>query len=109
MTDNRPKLLISSSDFMMVTLEVSIRIMSSSTSGLSTSLAKARRAQGRLQEAWATWRQSAGDAHFAALSEEAKTLDALLYNVLRMNVKGTKQSLLSCVTFPSYHCPWMKP
>ena len=41
--------------------------MSSSTSGISTSLAKARRAQGRLQEAWATWRQSAGDAHFAAV------------------------------------------
>ena len=52
---------------MMLTLEVSINIMSSSTSGISASLAKARRAQGRLQEAWATWRQSAGDAHFAAV------------------------------------------
>ena len=34
MTDNRPKLLISSSDSMMVTLEVSIKIISSLTSGI---------------------------------------------------------------------------
>lgn len=39
----------------------------SSTKGISTSLAKAQRAQCRMKEAWATWRQSAGDAHFAAV------------------------------------------
>ena len=36
------------------------------------------------------------------LPQEAKTLDALLYNVLRMNIKGSKQSVIACVTFPSY-------
>jgi hypothetical protein len=39
---------------------------------------------------------------YAELSDEVKNLDALLYNVVRMNVKGSRNSLLSCVTFPSY-------
>jgi hypothetical protein len=33
---------------------------------------------------------------------EARDLDSMLYNILRMNVKGTKQALLDNVTFPSY-------
>ena len=36
------------------------------------------------------------------LSTQTKQLDALLYNVLRMNVRGSKAALLSSVTFPSY-------
>ena len=36
------------------------------------------------------------------LPDETQALDRMLYNVLRMNVKGSKGSLLSCVTFPSY-------
>ena len=39
---------------------------------------------------------------YAALPERSISLDTLLYNVLVMNVKGTKKSLLRCVTFPSY-------
>jgi len=39
---------------------------------------------------------------YANLSDEAKKLDAVLYNVLKMSIKGSKQGLLSCVTFPSY-------
>ena len=106
MTDNRPKLLISSSDSMMVTLEVSIQNMSSSTSGISAGLAKARRAQGRLQEAWATWRQSAGDAHFAAVMgpvharhDEAALLTSLplLHHIL-LSVDRTTTSLSCTLT-----------
>ncbi len=36
------------------------------------------------------------------MPEGARTLDALLYNILRINVKGAKNALLSCVAFPSY-------
>ena len=36
------------------------------------------------------------------LSQEARDLDSLLYNVLRMCVKGAKSVLLECVQFPSY-------
>ena len=36
------------------------------------------------------------------LPAEARSLDGLLYNVICMNIRGTKQQLLSCVTFPSY-------
>ena len=36
------------------------------------------------------------------LSPEARDLDSLLYNVLRMCVKGSKRVLLECVQFPSY-------
>ena len=32
----------------------------------------------------------------------ARTLDAMLYNIFKMSIKGSKQSLLQCVTFPSY-------
>ena len=39
---------------------------------------------------------------YSDLSEDTKQLDALLYNVLRMNIRGSKVSLLSSVTFPSY-------
>ena len=39
---------------------------------------------------------------YSDLSEQTKQLDGLLYNVLRMNVKGSKHSLLASVTFPSY-------
>ena len=39
---------------------------------------------------------------YADLSAESKALDALLYNVLKINVKGSRNSLISCVTFPSY-------
>ena len=36
------------------------------------------------------------------LSQEAKTLDSLLYNIFKMSIKGTKQALVQCITFPSY-------
>ena len=36
------------------------------------------------------------------LPEESRKLDPLLYNILLMNVKGVKNSLLHCVSFPSY-------
>jgi hypothetical protein len=36
------------------------------------------------------------------LPPESRTLDALLYNVLLMNVKGSKNALLRCVASPSY-------
>ena len=39
---------------------------------------------------------------YYSLSIEARELDALLYNVLRMCVKGAKSVLLECVQFPSY-------
>jgi hypothetical protein len=39
---------------------------------------------------------------YADFPDGAKELDALLYNVLRMNVRGTKSALLDNVTFPSY-------
>lgn len=39
---------------------------------------------------------------YSELPEEARTLDRMLYNVLRMSIKGSKQSVLACVTFPSY-------
>ena len=39
---------------------------------------------------------------YRELSEDARTLDALMYNVLKLNVKGSKAHLLTCVSFPSY-------
>lgn len=39
---------------------------------------------------------------YVDLPEEAQKLDGFLYNILRMNIRGSKQALLSCVTFPSY-------
>lgn len=39
---------------------------------------------------------------YSDLSDESRNLDAQLYNILKMNVKGTKNALLSCVSFPSY-------
>jgi hypothetical protein len=36
------------------------------------------------------------------LPEESKELDVLLYNIIIMNVKGQKATLLTCVAFPSY-------
>ena len=36
------------------------------------------------------------------LPTESINLDCLMYNVLRMNIKGSKASLLECVAFPSY-------
>ena len=39
---------------------------------------------------------------YADLPDEAKELDRTLYNIIRLNVKGSKQQLLICVTFPSY-------
>ena len=39
---------------------------------------------------------------FKELQKEARQLDAVLYNVLKLNVKGSKSSLLSCVMYPSY-------
>lgn len=39
---------------------------------------------------------------YKGLSKESRTLDSMLYNVLRVNVKGSKNALLSCVKFPSY-------
>jgi len=36
------------------------------------------------------------------LSDGAKSLDAMLYNILKMSIKGSKQALLKSVTFPSY-------
>ena len=39
---------------------------------------------------------------YSDLPQESKTLDALLYNVLKINVKGSRNSVISWVTFPSY-------
>jgi hypothetical protein len=39
---------------------------------------------------------------YLELPDKSKTLDALLYNVLKMIVKGSKNALLACVMFPSY-------
>ena len=39
---------------------------------------------------------------FSDLQQESRELDAMLYNVLLMNVKGSKNGLLLSVTFPSY-------
>ena len=39
---------------------------------------------------------------YMELSEASRTLDVLLYNVLRMVVKGSKAALLMCVMAPSY-------
>jgi hypothetical protein len=39
---------------------------------------------------------------FSDLPQESRELDAMLYNVLLMNVKGSKNGLLLSVTFPSY-------
>jgi hypothetical protein len=39
---------------------------------------------------------------FKDLSKETKDLDGMLYNILLMNVKGSKNSLLFCVKNPSY-------
>ena len=36
------------------------------------------------------------------LPEEARKLDALLYNVMRTGITGSKAVLLNCVSFPSY-------
>ena len=36
------------------------------------------------------------------LPEASRQLDALLYNILIMNVKGTKNSILQCMALPSY-------
>lgn len=47
---------------------------------------------------------SLGTHHVAYqdLPAGSKTLDGLLYNILRVNVRGEKNALLSAVTFPSY-------
>ena len=47
---------------------------------------------------------SLGDHHtkYVDLPEEAKVLDGMLYNIFRMCIKGSKQAVLHCVTFPSY-------
>ena len=39
---------------------------------------------------------------YLELPEASRTLDGLLYNVLKMVIKGSKASLLSCVRNPSY-------
>jgi hypothetical protein len=39
---------------------------------------------------------------YMELPEASRSLDGLLYNVLKMVVKGSKSSLLTCVMFPSY-------
>ena len=39
---------------------------------------------------------------YADFPDEAKELDQTLYNILRLNVKGSKNALLSHVTFNSY-------
>ena len=39
---------------------------------------------------------------YSDLTAKSRTLDTQLYNILKMNVKGTKNSLLPCVSFPSY-------
>ena len=39
---------------------------------------------------------------YSEMSGEARALDAMLYNMFKMSVRGTKQQLLTCVSFPSY-------
>ena len=39
---------------------------------------------------------------YADLPQASKTLDALLYNIVRMSIKRSKQAVLKCATFPSY-------
>ena len=55
--------------------------------------------------------QSGGSGHFSLgehhtsyrdLPEEARVLDGMLYNIFKMCIKGSKQAILECVTFPSY-------
>ena len=41
-------------------------------------------------------------AKYANFSAEEKALDGMLYNVLKMNVKGSKNEMLRHVSFPSY-------
>ena len=36
------------------------------------------------------------------MSKQTRTLDTMLYNILRLNIKGSKSELLSSVMFPSY-------
>ena len=39
---------------------------------------------------------------YSGFTAEEKALDAMLYNVIRMNVKGSKNEMLRHVSFPSY-------
>lgn len=39
---------------------------------------------------------------FRDLTQESRDLDSMLYNILLMNLKGSKNSLLFCVKDPSY-------
>ena len=41
-------------------------------------------------------------SNYMDLPKASRVLDGMLYNVLLMNVKGTKSALLRCVKFPSY-------
>jgi len=41
-------------------------------------------------------------SNYMDLPKASRILDGMLYNVLLMNVKGTKSALLRCVKFPSY-------
>ena len=52
----------------------------------------------------ATGQFSLGQHHtaFSDLPDVSKKLDAVLYNILRMNIKGSIASLLNFVRFPSY-------
>jgi len=47
---------------------------------------------------------SLGQHHtaYTDFPEEAKALDGMLYNIFKMCVKGSKQAIIECVTFPSY-------
>jgi len=49
-----------------------------------------------------TFQLEAASGNYYDLSEKSRYLDAMLYNILRMNVKGSKSVLLDCVDFPSY-------
>lgn len=44
----------------------------------------------------------AASTAYADLPDQTRALDALLYNVLKINIKGARNSLIACVTFPSY-------
>lgn len=55
-------------------------------------------------ESSATGAFSLGQHHtaYANLPKEAKRLDATLYNIFKLCIKGSKQALVQCVSFPSY-------
>ena len=62
------------------------------------------RSMGRSQASAGTMgsQQLTSAGSYFDLPEEARNLDALLYSVLKVCIRGSKRVLLDCVSFPSY-------